>query len=159
MAKEKAQTQEPRRTHVVEIMQMVADDAKAGKAYEVIEADKELNAKEAEASVRRKEINAELKEARAYRNKLLEVVESGVERVNVEVYTKIDEQRMEVLSYRADNDDPLPELTRPMTPDERQMNLEELLDLPPGEDPRVAAADSGEDQDDDGDDEDDDLPW
>ena len=141
-----------RRTFMKEIVREVKELEMVPKLLELREAVKHVNDKEAQAKQKRAAINEELKEARGVRDELLKVTESGVERVTVEVYTKVNGQQLE--TYLAATDELLPMCTRALTAAEQQLTFDEMVNLPPGDDPRVEAMEK-EQQDKDEDDEDD----
>jgi hypothetical protein len=124
--------EKPRQTFVVKVSEACEDQARIEKLEEIAEIDNELNRVGAEKSAANAGFNGQLKGLRKAQEDALRCLSSGVMSVEREVYTKVNEERMEVVTYRVDNDEPIPELTRAMTPAERQMSLEDCFNLPPG---------------------------
>ena len=146
----KRQEATPRKTFTVQVTETCADETRVAKLEEIAELDQEIDKGTAKKSAANTEFNSTLKALRKARTDALACLSTGVMKVDVEVYTRVDEVRLEVVNYRCDNDQPIPELTRAMTPAERQMSLDECTDLPPGsiaeEDEEVGI----DDEDDDG---------
>jgi hypothetical protein len=71
--------------------------------------------------------NEQLKGLRDEHRKLLTAIETGTETTEVEVFERVDDRRGEVLTIRVDTNKPLPELTRPLTGDERQLGIEDAI--------------------------------
>lgn len=72
--------------------------------------------------------NDETKELAKERKELLIAITTGIEEKDVDCYQRVDEKRLEVQYVRVDTQELIPELTRPMTVEERQMKLD---DAPP----------------------------
>ena len=115
----------PRRgaTLTKEIIQTVEDDERTGKFEELLDIEKEIDSVIDEKAGFNQEKNAELKGLRAKRKSLMDTIDSGTERVEIECYEVFNDQLQEVQLFRADNDEQLVEHTRPMTAAERQAEL------------------------------------
>lgn len=111
-------------TYTRQITQEVADST--GKLEELAEVCREIDRVKAEKAAKNAEFNKEVKDLNTQRLTILDTVDSGTEKVDVEVYNEPDWDRHEVVTKRKDNDQPIPELTRPMTASERQMSLEDF---------------------------------
>src|SRR5690606_9148352 len=135
MARAAKQQEEPaRRIFPVSIVQQVGDEERTAKLEELRELDEAIDKADAEKKASAVDHNATIKALRASKKAVMNVLGSGVERVDVDAYTVVDHQVGEVRTYRVDNDQLIPERTRPLTSEERQMNIDELYNLPPGED-------------------------
>lgn len=129
-----------RRTFTIKMKQTVANRELVEKYEELVEVDREIDKVGADKAAQMSDFNQELKGLRQKRKGLLDVINDGEQEVEVLCYTKVDEQLHQVVTYRCDNDEPIPELTRALTAAERQMNLEDY-EAPPQVD------ESGDDQD------------
>lgn len=90
----------------------------------LVEVDRELLAVKAEKDSANGEFNGQLKALRNEQKSILDTIETGQETIEVECYEEVDESRLEMVTKRVDNDQILPELTRPLTPEERQMGFD-----------------------------------
>lgn len=110
------------KTFMREITQAVSKKDQSGRLAEI---DREILDVTAEKTEANADFNKQLKELRKDQRAILDSIETGELRAEVEVYEEFDEERLEVLTKRADDDQVIPELTRPMSPEERQMSLGE----------------------------------
>ncbi len=140
-----------------QIVQKVGKKDQQSKYEELVQVDRDIDEKVNEKANANKEFNADLKDLRKARKSVLDVIDSGEETLDVDCYEVPDEARMEMTYRRVDNGKELPEYTRPMTADERQLNFDDLPD-----DDQAPSSEPGLDDDeiDDGsDDEDQDVDF
>jgi hypothetical protein len=106
-----------------EIVINVAKENQQERHERLAEVDRELLEVAAEKAAANGEFNGKLKALRKEQATILEVLQTGQEKVEVDCYEEIDEQRLEILTRRLDTNDVLHEFTRPMTAEERQVCL------------------------------------
>jgi len=70
--------------------------------------------------------NQKLKDLRAEQKALLDTIESGIQHVKVEIYEKLNEQLGQVETIRVSDGKVLPEFTRPLNKEERQLDIMDL---------------------------------
>jgi len=112
-----------RNTYTKEIIQDVPETGQPEKHRRLAEVDREILEVQSEKSATNVDFNKQLKDLRKEQKDLLDTLDTGKETIPIEVYDEVDEDRLEVVTKRADNDEILPELTRPMTPEERQTRM------------------------------------
>src|SRR5690606_10655026 len=96
----------------------------AKKHDRLAEVDREILNVSAEKADANGDFNKQLKELRKEQKAILDTLDTGKETIEVDCYEEVDEQRLEMLTKRADNDQILPEFTRPLTAEERQMTID-----------------------------------
>jgi len=109
-----------------QIVQKVGKKDQQHKYEELVQVDRDIDEKVNEKANSNKEFNADLKDLRKARKSVLDIIDSGEETLDVDCYEVPDEARMEMTYRRVDNGKELPEYTRPMTADERQLNFDDL---------------------------------
>jgi hypothetical protein len=89
------------------------------------EVDREILTIKSEKKETNRELNGRIKVLEAEQEQILKERETGKRTIAVDCYEEIDEQRLEMVTKRVDNDQILPEFTRPLTAQERQVGIPE----------------------------------
>lgn len=109
-----------------EIVVKVTNKDRDEKKDELVEVDREIDRIAAEKSAAGSEFNRQLKDERKRRADLLSTIESGTEKIEVEVFERLNDKLGQVETVRVDNGKVLPEFTRALTAEERQLDISEL---------------------------------
>lgn len=108
-----------------EVKVKLDDAAVSERKNRVCHVDREILNVQADKAQALGEHNGRLKELRDEHRKLLTAIETGVETVEVDVLERVNERRGEVETVRCDTGEVIPELTRPLTSEERQLTLDD----------------------------------
>lgn len=108
-----------------EVKVKLDDAAVSERKNRVCHVDREILNVQADKAQALGEHNGRLKELRDEHRKLLTAIETGVETVEVDVLERVNERRGEVETVRCDTGEVIPELTRPLTSEERQLTFDD----------------------------------
>lgn len=137
----------------VSVVQQVQNDERTRKLDELLELDEQLLEVESEKKSAANSYGNRIKEINKARKGIMDVVKNGVERVEIDAYTLVD--GTQVRTYRLSDDKELTDRVRALTPEESQMSIEDMVNLPPGDAPE--GDDDPEDEDEDESDEEEDA--
>ncbi len=108
-----------------EVTVQLDDEAKSERKDRLVTVDQKIHSVVADKASSLGDYNGQLKALRDEQKKLLTAIETGVETVSVQVLERVDERRGEVHTVRVDTNEIIPELTRPLTGEERQLTLDD----------------------------------
>lgn len=106
----------------------INDEQALEKYKELVEVDKTIDQVSAQKSASMADYNQELKGQRKRRADLLNIIETKIETRSVVCEERINEERQEIEVVRLDTGKVVEELTRPMTADERQLDLDDVAE-------------------------------
>jgi|GEM_PF-6261008 len=73
-----------------------------------------------------KDYNQSLKDLRTQEKELLDTIANGIAEVDVDVVERLNDKLQQVETFRVDTGKIIPELTRPLNQEERQLSIEDL---------------------------------
>lgn len=126
-----------------EIVVNVSNKERDEKKDELVEVDREIDRIAAEKSAADSEFNQQLKGELKRRTDLLNTIESGTEKQEVEVFERLNDKLGQIETVRVDNGKVLPEFTRALTAEERQLDIMDLDPKGTGKTPPPAKAKGG----------------
>jgi predicted phage-related endonuclease len=113
------------------------------KKDELVGVDREINRVEGEKAAEMNEFNSQLKGLRKQRNQLLDTIENGIEEQEIEVFERLNDKLQQVETIRVDTGKVMPEFTRALTAEERQLDISDLDPKGTGKRGRGKASDAG----------------
>ena len=109
-----------------EFTQEITDEQAIEKYKELVEVDQEIARTSAQKASAMTDYNQQLKDLRKHQTTLLNTIETKIETRSIECEERINEARQEIEVYRLDTGSLVPEMTRPLTQEERQLDLEDV---------------------------------
>ena len=124
----------------------INDEQALEKYKELVEVDKTIDSVAAQKSAAMADYNQQLKDHRKHRTDLLNTIETKIETRSVECEERINEQLQQIEIVRLDTGKVVEEWSRPLTAEERQLDLEDAANQ--DEDADLDDSDDEEDEDD-----------